>query len=186
MNTERSDARIQAWATRTNRLKRVTLVPERTIAAPPDKIFPLLCPTREYDWIATWRGELLHSESGGAEHDAIFRTRQAGVEEIWICTRYEPNREIHYVRFAKGLLTKLEITLIDLGDGTTRVCWLLTASALVEEMTGAVADLAPGGSRIHQLERVLDELEHYLETGEMRGEPVERHSPDVESATIRG
>lgn len=172
MNTERSDTRIRAWATRTNPLKRVTLVPERTLAAPPDKIFPLLCPTREYDWIATWGCELLHSGSGRAEHDAIFRTRLMGVAEIWICTRYEPNREIHYVRLAEGLLTKLEITLIDLGDGTTRVCWSLTASALVEDMNAAVADLEPEGGRIHHLERVLDELEYYLETGEMRGEAL--------------
>lgn len=168
MNTQRSDARIQAWKARTNRLKRAILAPERTFDASPDEIFPLLCPTREYDWIAEWRCELLHSESGRAEPNAIFRTHLLGVEELWICTHYEPNREIHYLRLADGLCTKLEISLFDEGDGTTRVRWCLIGSALEEEMNDAVAGLEAEGGRIRRLEHVLNDLGHFLETGEMR------------------
>jgi len=25
------------------------------LAAAPDQVFPLLCPTREYDWIVSWK-----------------------------------------------------------------------------------------------------------------------------------
>ena len=168
MNRDRSKERIRSWKSRPNPRKRVTLAPERTLNASPERIFPLLCPTREYDWIAGWECELLHSESGHAEHNVVFRTRLMGVEELWVCTHYEPHREIHYLRLAPGLLTKLEITLADLGDGKTRIRWSLTGSALSEGMNGAVADLKEDGSRRLRLEHLLDDLEHYLATGEMR------------------
>jgi hypothetical protein len=44
------------------------------LAAAPDKVFPLLCPTREYDWIEAWKCRMIHSDSGYAEPDCIFKT----------------------------------------------------------------------------------------------------------------
>lgn len=167
-DTDRSDERVRAWKARSARLKRATLAPERIVKAGPDVVFPLLCPTREYDWIESWDCRLLHSESGYAEHNVVFRTRIADLEETWVCTHYEPCREIHYVRLAPGLMTKLEISLLDRGNGETLIRWSLTASALSEDMNDAVTDLEKGGTRIHRLEHLLDDLEHYLEKGEMR------------------
>jgi len=165
-NTERSDELLRVWEGRDNALARVSLALDRTLPAPPKRVFPLLCPTREYDWIPEWRCELLHSESGLAEDGAIFRTNLLGMEEIWVCTRYEPNRVIHYTRMAQGLCTKLEISLTDHLDGTTGVRWSLTLSALEEEMNPGVewTRAEPGRRRI--LEHLLDELDHYLRTGE--------------------
>ncbi len=168
MNTHRSDGLKAEWNAKKNPLKRSTLILERTFDASPEVVFPLLCPTTEYDWISTWECELLHSVSGCAEHNAIFRTHQSGVEEIWVCTRYEPPREIHYTRLSPGLCTKLEINLLGMREGATTVRWSLTASALTEEMNPAVADLDPDGRRIRILEHLLDDLEFYLDTGEMR------------------
>lgn len=45
-----------------------------TVPAPPERVFPLLCPTLDYKWIPTWQCDLLHSESGVAEEDCVFRT----------------------------------------------------------------------------------------------------------------
>jgi len=168
MNRDRSNERIRTWKSQPNPLKRVVLVLERTLNAPPERIFPLLCPTREYDWIADWECELLHSESGHGEPNVVFRTRLLGVEELWVCTHYEPPEEIHYLRLAPGLLTRLEITLVDLGDERTRIRWSLTGSALSEEMNRIVADLEEDGGRRPRLEHLLDDLDHYLATGEMR------------------
>ena len=44
------------------------------IGAPVEKVFPLLCPVREYEWIDGWSCRLVHSESGFAEKGAIFTT----------------------------------------------------------------------------------------------------------------
>jgi len=46
--------------------------------APPGKVFPLLCPLREYEWIEGWQCEMLHSDSGIAEKNCVFRTRFPG------------------------------------------------------------------------------------------------------------
>lgn len=43
--------------------------------ASPSKVFPLLCPVRGYEWIESWRCEMLHSNSGIAEKNCVFRTR---------------------------------------------------------------------------------------------------------------
>ncbi|MGD8363069.1 MAG: hypothetical protein PVJ04_16705 [Gemmatimonadota bacterium] len=168
MNTRHSDERIQAWKQRENPLERGHLVLERTFRTSADEVFPLLCPTREYDWISSWGCELFHSDSGYAEYNAIFRTRSLGKEEIWICTHFEPNRAIHYTRVAPDVCTQLEITLADRTDGTVRVRWSLTASALVEEANDAVRLLESGSERRLILEHLLNDLDHYLERGEMR------------------
>jgi hypothetical protein len=168
VNTRHSDERLQAWERRETPLERGHLVLERTFRISSDQLFPLLCPTREYDWISSWRCDLLHSDSGHAEYNAVFRTRLLGKDEIWICTHFEPSRAIHYTRVAQDLCTQLEITLTDRSDGTVRVRWSLTASALVEGANDAVGLLESGSERRMMLEHLLDDLDHYVETGEMR------------------
>ena len=44
------------------------------IEAPPERVFPLLCPVREHEWIPAWKAEMVHSKSGFAELDCVFRT----------------------------------------------------------------------------------------------------------------
>lgn len=91
--------------------------------ATPEKIFPLLCPVLEYDWIPGWRTKLIHSKSGVAEEDCIFETRFAEGPMIWTCTRYEPSRYIEYTCFAqRGFVVRLQITL-DAVPAGTRMRW---------------------------------------------------------------
>ena len=49
----------------------------QTNYAAPEKVFPLLCPVREADWIPGWQYELVYSESGVAELGCVFTTRHA-------------------------------------------------------------------------------------------------------------
>lgn len=106
MNTERSDNFIREWTGKVNPLDRATVTCQRTFTTSPEKLFRLLCPTTEYDWIAGWKCELLHSNSGCAEYNAVFRTNFFGLEEIWTCTRYEPNKAIDYCRVSKDVCVK--------------------------------------------------------------------------------
>ena len=102
----------------------------QTNPAAPEKVFPLLCPVREADWIPGWKYELIYSDSGVAEAGCIFTTQDPAVESekysrrtdesdhsspvtTWICTEYDPAAfRIAYVWIKPGLVaTELWIRL---------------------------------------------------------------------------
>ncbi len=97
------------------------------LKAGPEKIFPLLCPVREYEWIPDWRCEMVYSDSGVAEKDAIFHTRELlGMRAVWTCITYEPPRLIEYLFVVgKSGVVRLAIRLEDAPDGSTRVTWFM-------------------------------------------------------------
>jgi hypothetical protein len=133
----------------------------------PEMIFPLLCPKREYDWIETWKGQIIYSESGFAEQDCIFSTDlPGGKKEIWTVDRYEKNELIQFVRFTESRVIRYRITLTDNSDGTTKALWGQTITALNEEGNAYIENFKDNDYQhlIHSLEKMLN---HYLETGEM-------------------
>ena len=165
MNTERSDRFVSEWTARDNPLGRANFVVQRTFKTSPENLFRLLCPATEYDWIPIWKCELLHSGSGYAEHNAIFRTDVNGMEEIFVCTRYEPGKAIEYIRFSKDFCVKMDFTLIDNCDGTVMLLNNITISALNHNVNEALAGInAASKSRF---EEVFNALEYYVDTGEM-------------------
>jgi hypothetical protein len=137
------------------------------LVASPEKVFPLLCPTREYDWIETWKCDLLFSKSGFAELDCIFATHFPGDErEIWVVDRYEPNALIQFVRVSENRVIRYSIRLTDNGDGKTFAQWEQTITALTEAGNRYLENLSDVefGKKIKGLENLHN---HYLETGEM-------------------
>ena len=70
------------------------------IQATRDRIFPLLCPVREYDWLPDWECRLIYSETGVAELGAVFQTDREADDglDTWVISQYEPNLEIAFVR----------------------------------------------------------------------------------------
>lgn len=165
MNTQRSDNFIEEWTGKVNPLKRASVAFQRTFNTSPEKLFRLLCPTTEYDWIPNWNCELLHSNSGRAEYNAVLRTSFFGPEEIWVCTRYEPNKAIDYSRTSRDLSGKMDISLTDNRDGTVTGKWVMTASALNGDGNTMVAGLESARQHVEEL---LEALAHYVNTGEMR------------------
>ena len=69
---------------------RVTRTFKQQLLAEPSKIFPLLCPVREADWIDGWDPLVVFSESGVAELDCVFLTEASPSNAIWYITRHEP------------------------------------------------------------------------------------------------
>lgn len=155
-----------------NNALRVVHTVELRFAAPPDRVFPLLCPVREYDWIERWTGEIVYTDSGIAELGCVFRTRAHGMEEIWTVSRYEPGKTIEFVRVIAGMrVTKTDIALRP-GDGdTTLATWTHTHTAL----SPAGADLIRAitteieEANVRNLETLAN---HYLRTGEMLRQPT--------------
>jgi len=71
--------------------KRVTRTYTQQLVAEPSKVFPLLCPVREADWIEGWDPVVVLSQSGLAELDCVFLTEANPSNAIWYITRHEPD-----------------------------------------------------------------------------------------------
>lgn len=110
--------------------RRKNLVHRFTVKAEPKAIFPLLCPVREYDWIPFWKCRLIHSTSGRAEKDCVFRTffLHRG-RETWTCYLYEPNECIGYLHIGGGRVTRVEVSLTP-EDQSTQITWSSTLTGL--------------------------------------------------------
>ncbi len=102
--------------------KRVSHEHTQTNNAPPEKVFPLLCPVREADWVPGWKYDLIYSELGVAEEECVFTTpNEVGPETVWMVTHYDPaNFKISYAWVEPGMIaTQLHISLSPAGDRKT-------------------------------------------------------------------
>lgn len=101
------------------RPRRVSHVYTQQIAAPPEKVFPLLCPVRERDWVEGWDPEVVFTHSGVVEDECVFVTVQDGIRSIWIVTRYEPDQFISFVKTTPdALVVRISISLSRESGGT--------------------------------------------------------------------
>jgi hypothetical protein len=149
------------------------------IDAPPARVFPLLCPVREYEWIESWRCQVLYSESGVAEEGCVFRTNFEDAGQMtWIVSRYEAPWRIEFSCVVPGSYTmRLKLELSAHGTGTTLV-WTreFTATDPAGERWVAAYTATQHQAMMEMLARTL---KHYLSTGTMlhdthtQAQPVE-------------
>jgi hypothetical protein len=137
-----------------------------TVPFPAGKVFPLLCPVREYDWIDGWQCEVVYTESGTAENNCIFVTEfpDSG-RQVWNVSRYEPDMRIEFVMIGADLASRLNIQLTESG-GETTLRWERIFTGLTPEgnRLAALHDeewMQTLGDRLH------DMMGHYLSTGRM-------------------
>jgi uncharacterized protein YndB with AHSA1/START domain len=137
------------------------------VPAPPARVFPLLCPVLEYRWLPHWRCELLHSASGVAEEDCVFRTDFSDVGPMtWVVSRYEPPARIEFTCFAPEIgVHRLKIALTA-ADGGTRLDWSrrwLSTGPRGDAWIAAFSD----GEETKRMDNLRRLLSHYLATGNM-------------------
>jgi hypothetical protein len=147
--------------------KRIVSEGTMRLSAPPEQVFPLLCPVREFEWIETWKARIVYTESGVAEDGCVFATAdEHGGETVWVVSRYEPAAGIiEFVMVTAGLLaTRLAIALHADGAGT-RAVWRRTFTSL--SPAGEMAMALPAAHAPARLRRLEEQLEHYLATGTM-------------------
>ena len=153
----------------TFKARRVSHEYTQTNDGPPERVFPLLCPVREADWVPGWQYRLVYSESGVAEDGCVFTTpNEDGPETVWMVTHYDPAAlTIAYAWVEPGTIaTQLRISLTHAAGGKT--------SAHIRYLyTG----LSPAGNAT--LERYTPEwfkkkmqaweaaINHYLHTGRL-------------------
>lgn len=120
----------------------------QTLNAAPMRVFPLLCPEREKQWLPGWEARWIHSASGLAEAGAVFATRgDDEAEVIWCVTAYRAPAHVGFVRFHPGaMVLELQLDLQPAGGdappGSTwlDICYTFTAlsaagSARIEAMS---------------------------------------------------
>jgi hypothetical protein len=113
--------------------RRVSRTYVQTIDAPPDTVFPLLCPEREKEWLDGWQYSMVFSSSGLAEPGAVFTTSNPGEPETtWIVTRHDRDAGlVEFARFTPGSRTcLLQIGIVPFGDGRSRVTITYTYTSL--------------------------------------------------------
>jgi hypothetical protein len=133
--------------------------------APPARVFPLLCPVREADWIEGWDPKLVISASGVAEPDCVFVTASAPADAIWVITRHEPDRFVEMLKITPGLTAcRLTIALRAADPGCeATVTYAHTSLCAAGDDFVAVFTDAYYLAFMRDWERRLN---HYLATGE--------------------
>ncbi len=132
------------------------------ISAPPERVFPLLCPVREYEWLDGWRCRVIYSESGVAEDNCVFETNHKEGPMTWVVSRYEPPRRIEFVTFVPGRLTeRLSIALEAAGSGT-KIRWTRKFTGLSEQGNQGLSYWQTDWDRA-----LTDKLEYFLANGRM-------------------
>jgi hypothetical protein len=154
------------------RAGRVICQHQETIAAPPEQIFPLLCPIEEYKWIDGWDCELVYSESGVVEDNCIFREEMSprlfgsSAPTTWITTLHDPDHfRRHFVILNDELVRKAEVSIEDSGNGVSTVRWTTVATTLNQKGNQGFPELE---AKLQLMLSFLgSSLRHYCETGEM-------------------
>jgi hypothetical protein len=151
---------------KTFQAKRIKKQYKHKISASGTKVFPLLCPVREYDWIDGWNCRMIYSDSGVAENNCIFTTSfPRGAEEIWTVSLYDPKSFI--IQFVvvnpEAYVMKLDISLQENGDGSTGVTWTNTLTGLSDDGNAFIANY--NESYASAMNGLFKSLEHYLQTG---------------------
>lgn len=143
----------------------------QTLMAPPAKVFPLLCPVREAEWVNGWNPDLVLSETGVIELDCIFVMPGQPHESIWVVTQWRPQE--YYVEFVKvtpGLTVgRIEIGLRP-GAGQQTLAEVSYAYTALSEAGEKFVESFTEAHYEAFMKAWEAELNHYLLTGEKKPE----------------
>jgi hypothetical protein len=146
--------------------KRVSRSYTQSIGAPPDEVFPLLCPVRETEWVNGWKPSLVLSSSGVAEPDCVFVTPGLPDNALWVMTVHEPRQ--HRLEMLKLIpevvVGKIAIQLSADGAKGTRAEITYSYTALSAYGERALGEFSEEHFRSF-METWEREINHYLKTG---------------------
>jgi hypothetical protein len=149
--------------------RRITKQYNHQLSAPAGKVFPLLCPTREYEWIDGWSCTMIHSETGVAEDNCVFQTTfPRGVDDLFVVSRYVPEQYvIEFVVLCHDLyVLKMDVSLQEVGDNGGRMQWINTFTGLTPEGNAFIEAHAHDASDL-RMSKLVEALEHYCLNGTM-------------------
>lgn len=136
------------------------------LVAGPERVFPLLCPVREADWIQGWDPLQVMSASGVAERDCVFVTAAEPDDAIWYITRHDPAAgAVEMLKVTPGVTAcRLSIQLRATGEGCDA-----TVTYRHTSLGTPAGDAFVGGFTAAHYEQFMreweDRLNHYLVHG---------------------
>ena len=137
--------------------------------AKPEKVFPLLCPVREKDWLDGWDYEMIYSKSGLIEKNCVFSTSHpGGMDTIWHVTQYNPEKfEVEFLRVTpKKNVVRINIKLTPVGNDKTEAEIVYQYTGLNKEQNEFINNGLE--SKFEESMRWWERsINHYLETGRM-------------------
>ncbi|MBN1892071.1 MAG: hypothetical protein JW780_04755 [Clostridiales bacterium] len=131
-------------------------------------IFPLLCPVVEYDWFPSWGCTMVFSDSGVAELNAIFITKNPdGSPVVWTIITYDPPHKIEF-SIVNGIMTveRLSISLSSVSGNKTEILWKVINTGYSKDSIEEVSNLKDEEFKNFIEERRM-EMDYYLRTGKM-------------------
>lgn len=142
------------------------------IEAPSERVFPLLCPVREAEWLDGWFDsvEILHSASGVAEDGCVFRTKTPGSPEVvWMITRHDRvAKVVEFVRVTPGLVaTRLRIEVAGRPDGASSVDVTYTFTPLSEAGVAFVEEHHSENAFQRDMAWWEKSMNHWLQSGQI-------------------
>lgn len=146
---------------------RVTHEYIQTNPALPEKVFPLLCPVREAEWVPGWQYRLIFSQSGLAEAGCVFTTPNDGAPDTtWFVTEYDPTLfRIAFVWVNPGLIAaQIEIQLAAKSEKTTTATIRYTYTGLSPEGNRELEGYDQKWFQ-NKMEGWQAAINHYLQTG---------------------
>ncbi len=141
----------------------------QTNVAASEKVFPLLCPVREAEWVPGWEYRLICSQSGVAELGCVFATpNESGPDTVWLVTEYDPAAlRIGFAWVWPGLVaTQLRISLRPKSQNVTEANIRYVYTGLSEDGNREVEryDEVWFCSKMQSWEKAIN---HYLKTGRL-------------------
>lgn len=157
MDTKKSEKLVKSYFDRKIKYNRKVHTFAVDVKTTVEDFFPLLCPSREADWIPGWDCDLIYTSDGYAEDKCVFTTDASNSvgEGIWTFTEFKQNEFIAFVRFQEDILTHCKITVSDNQDGTITATWNVTQTALSEEGNRIINNLTEKSSHSAGLEKML-------------------------------
>ena len=151
-------------------LRRVTRTYVQRLAAPPERVMPLLTAARENEWAAMFQPRILHpGETPGGRH-GVFLTGEGAEETLWTMTAYDPESgHVGYFRTIPGTIAvHIEIRLEREDVGRCRATVTYTYAALRPAGNQRVEAMTEERYR-EQMVEWERALNHYLATGQRLG-----------------
>lgn len=150
--------------------RRVVRSYTQTIFAGPERVFQLLCPVREAEWLDGWRYRAIHLPSGFAEKNGVFVSMHPdGSDTVWLITqRDEEGRLIEFVYFVPdSRVTRLNIAVRPDGEGRSRVEIVYVHTGISEAGNREIEERCNEERFVLQMKRWEDSMNHFLATGKM-------------------
>ena len=154
--------------------KRIIINYQEDISADSAYIFSLLCPSERYKWIPGWSCEMIYSDSGKAEENAIFSEMISGLflfgdsdgKTTWYTSQRndQEKKTTYIIMFDTHIAGRIDTSCIHDGGSSCTYKWVYSLTALTDKGESLMDDGIE--EKAHNVISFIALcLKHFAETG---------------------